>query len=460
MKKYYKLICTATIFIILVGFYNQVYANDIIRVGLLRLNYNQASITVSTTNIEIGRGDADGSFTYNRTLHSPTGFVVQVEGGQVTIRAGGQLLFTFLSDVADSAQIRAVGGGTVTIGNYTYRGVIEFHPSGGRVTAINVLPMEQYLYGVVPLEMSPSFPIEALKAQVVAARTFASYTRSYGRHTTWLDVCDSSACCQAYRGVAREHDITTQAVRDTSGLKMFSPGSSSPLFTPYSASSGGATINSENVWWAALSHLRGVSDHYEQNARVWTRTFTWAQLTAAVAAQASNANIGMVTSVTVAHSPLGPVHAMTFTGTNGQWTARGEAVRLMFRHVGGSLYSQNFQLEGGNVTGQAASDVINVTVTNGIFNHQTQVNNLYVVNHTGLVTRVNNPYIYNGLLARPTTISVPSEVTITGGTGITLNGRGWGHGVGMSQQGARGMAEAGHCFRTILMHYYTGVEIR
>lgn len=464
MKKFFMYLCALAFFALAsVVLSSSVYA-DTIRVGLLRANHNQNSISVPTTSIDVGRGHADGSFNHIQTLNSAAGFTITASGEQILVRAGGAsgtVQFTFITGVAGSPQIRGAGGGTVGVSGNTYRGVIEFRPSGGRVSAINVLTMEQYLYGVLPLEMSPSFNVEALRAQAVAARTFASYTRSYGRHTTWLDVCDSPACCQSYLGAGREDAITTQAVRDTAGLKMFNPGSNSPLFTPYFSSSGGATINSENVWWATLSHLRGVSDHYEQTAREWTRTFTWAQLTSAVAAQAPNANIGTVTSVTTTHSPFGPVHSMTFTGTNGQWTARGENVRLMFRHVGGSLNSQNFQLEGGTATGDtAATAAPNVTITDGTTNRQAQVTDLYAVNHQNQVTRVTNAHISSGLTVGQATGVTSENVTVTGGTGITMNGRGWGHLVGMSQNGANGMAQAGHDFRTILTHYYTGVEIR
>jgi len=452
MRKFFLFLCAMAVFILAsAGFSSQVYANEMIRVGLLRAFYNQNSITVTTTDIEIGRGASDGSFIFNRTLHSPSGFVIQVEGGQVVIRAGGQLVFTFLQDTEGSPQIRATGGGTVTMGRYSYRGVIEFRPYGGRVTAINVLPLEQYLYGVVPMEMSPSFHFQALKAQAVAARTFAVYNRNYGRrHSAWIDVCDST-CCQVYHGTNRESDIITQAIRDTHGLLMYINGRAA--FTPFFSSSGGATDNSENVWVQALSHLRGVPDLYETNARIWTRTYTWAQLTAAVQAEAPAANIGNVTGVSITRTHLGRVQELTFIGTNGQWAATGERTRTIFRHVGGSLYGRNYQLAG--AAGGGAATV--VSVTNGMAAHQAPVNNFHVVTGAGNVVPINTAYVFDGITTRRLTEQV---TTVTGGTGITINGRGWGHGVGMSQHGANGMAHAGHDFRTILQHYYTGVEIR
>jgi len=449
MKKLMYL-CAAVVFILIsAGFVSVTYAHTI-RVGLVRVFYNQDSISISTTSIDVGRGNANGSFEFNRTLNSPSGFVIRTEGGQVVVRANGQTVFTFVNDASGGAQIRAAGG-ILAMGSYTFRGAIEFRPSGGRVTAINVLCLEEYLYGVLPMEMSPSFHIEALRAQAVAARTFAMYTmgsRSYAARG--FDLCDRT-CCQAYRGVGREEDIMTQAVRDTHGLMMFTEHSTTPVFTPFFSSSGGATDNSENVWGGALPHLRGVADIYEQNPRVWSRTYTWAQLTNAVRAQAPNANIGTVTGVTVAQEHLGRVQELTFIGTNGQWTATRQQTLSVFRHIDSSLYSRNFYLVGGG-TGAALS----VSVTCGIFTHNASVTSFHVLDHNGNITPISIASVFDGT----TTRRLNQATTVTGGTGITINGRGWGHGVGMSQNGANGMAQAGYDFRSILQHYYTGITIR
>jgi len=432
------------------GLASVTYAHTV-RVGLVRAFYNQDSISISTTSIDIGRGNADGSFEFNRTLNSSNGFTIRIESGQVVVRAGGQTVFTFLNDTASGPQIRASGGGILAMGAYTFRGAVEFRSSGGRVTAINVICLEEYLYGVLPMEMSPSFYIEALRAQAVAARTFAMYTmvsRSYAARG--FDLCDRT-CCQAYRGAGREEDIMIQAVRDTHGLMMFTEDSYTPVFTPFFSSSGGATDNSENVWGSALSHLRGVADIYEQNPRIWSRTYTWAQLTAAVRAQAPSANIGTVTGVTIAQEHLGRVQELTFIGTNGQWTATRQQILTVFRHIDQSLYSRHFYIAGGG-TGAG----LPVSVTCGTLTHNAPVTSFYVIDHTGNIAPISTATVFDGI----TTRRLNQTVTVTGGTGITINGRGWGHGVGMSQTGANSMAQAGHDFRTILLHYYTGVTIR
>jgi len=340
------------------------------------------------------------------------------------------------------------------MGNYVYRGVMEFRLAGGRIQAINVINLEHYLYGVVPLEMTHTFHIEALRAQAVAARTYAMHSVGRSRHPgTGFSICDTT-CCQAYMGVTREQATTTQAVRDTAGLMMFAPGGTAPLFTPYFSSSGGSTDNNENVWVDNLPHLRGVWDSYEANPRIWTRTYTWAQLTAAVNAEAGAPNIGTVTGLSISRTHLGRVQELTFTGTAGSWTATRQQTMTVFRHADRSLYSRNFILIGG------ATPAANVHVRSGATTVERATTNLYVINSTGQVVRVTPTHVHNGNTASQLVSGVQTVTSVTSPSGVTINGRGWGHGVGMSQQGALSMAQAGHDFRAILHHYYTGVEIR
>ena len=455
-----KLLYLPAIFILVSFAFAYVAHASTIRVGLTRSFENQNSISVGNTSIEVGAG-------FGRTLNSPNGFTVRQVGGQVVIQAGGSTVFTFAN--TEAAQIRAAGGGVVRLGSESYRGIIEFRRSAAQVTAINVINMEQYLYGVVAMEMSPNFHQEALRAQVVAARTFAAYTRnSSGHRGRGFDVCDTT-CCQAYRGTYREHTNITQAVRDTAGIMMFAPGSSTPLFTPYFSSSGGSTDNVENVWVATLPHLRGVWDPYETTPRLWTRTLTWAQLTNAV--RGAGGNIGDVTGVAITELNLARPQEVTFFGANGSWSVSGERIMNIF--PGGRLLGRVFTIYGASgSSGVSFSDAAStaaglpVTVTCGIFTvSEVIATNLYVVDEEGNTVPVANPTVYDGTTTRQLyeerdTETISVGVMVTGGEGITIEGRGWGHGVGMSQNGANGMAHAGYTWREILHHYYTGVEIR
>jgi len=439
-----------------------------IRIGLSSF-WDQNYIIVGNTSIEVGRGTDGGGFSHIRTLESANGFRVTRSGGNVVVQVGGSNVFTF--DNAHAAQIRATGGGTVRLGGRNYRGVIEFMRSAAnQVTAVNVLNMEQYLYGVVAMEMSPSFHQEALRAQAVAARTFAMYSGHRARYTSrGFHLCDRT-CCQAYSGTYREHASISAAVRDTAGLMIFAPGSNTPLFTPYFSSSGGSTDHSENVWVTSLPHLRAVWDPHETNPRLWSRNFTWAQLTNI--ARAEGANIGNVTGIAITELNLARPQELTFFGANGTWSVRGGRVTSIFSHAGGGILGRTFAIYGtsgssgvSHTNDAGANTGLPVAVTCGIFSlTNIPVTNLYVLDENGNAVPVANPSVFDGTTTRQLyeerADSVSVGVMVTGGEGITIEGRGWGHGVGMSQNGANGMAHAGYTFRQILQHYFTGVEIR
>jgi len=118
-----------------------------------------------------------------------------------------------------------------------YRGDLIISSSVGGIQVVNELGLEDYLLGVVPQEMSPSWPLEALKAQAVAARTFTLKNMNK-HHVDGFDLCDTSHC-QVYGGVAAEHEATSIAVGDTAGLVLKYDGDLIDAY--YHASSGGRT---------------------------------------------------------------------------------------------------------------------------------------------------------------------------------------------------------------------------
>ena len=417
-----------------------------IRVGLTRNFDNQTSMEVRNTRLIIGYGTNFG-FLPVREVSSVVGFNVLLSGTQVVLHSANEVVYAFTN--LGSAQITAVYGEFVLLGASSYRGVIEFMPTGGgNFTAVNVVNLEEYLYGVLPAEMSPSWHIEALKAQAVAARTFAFNRLGGGHAARGFDICDSTHC-QVYDGTAREHVNTTRAVRETSGLMLFYDGRT--ILANYFASSGGSTDNSEDVWGQPRPYLRSVNEIYEFGPDIWTRTFTWGELT--YAANRAGANIGSVTGISVSSvgGASGRVTGLTLYGTGGSWTVIREPIRGFFGPIGGSLRSRNFTIEGG------LPSTPSVTATNGFQNSTAPVNTMVVHDVRGGTGSVHVGYVFDGVSMR--SISYTPTI-VSGGTGITINGRGWGHGVGMSQRGAEGMARLGFSFLEILKHYYTGVEVR
>ena len=166
-------------------------------------------------------------------------------------------------------------GGYIWISDRWYRGTVRVIATKKQLLAINHVDLEQYLYSVLGAEMSPTFPAEALKAQAVAARTYALY-RSQSSSTKAFDV-DSTQASQVYRGLAGESDTTQAAVNATLGQIVTYQGK--PILAVFHSSSGGHTENVEDIWSDRVPYLRGVPDYdlgspgYE-----WTQTFTTAQI--------------------------------------------------------------------------------------------------------------------------------------------------------------------------------------
>lgn len=141
-----------------------------------------------------------------------------------------------------------------------YRGAVKVVRSGSGLMMINVLPVESYLRGVVPLEVSPAWPREALKAQACAARSFALGSRQpKKRFDVYCDVRD-----QVYKGVAVEDARTDAAVRATAGV--CPTYKDKPILATYFSSSGGQTESVVNVWGGSHPYLRGVDDPYDSSA--------------------------------------------------------------------------------------------------------------------------------------------------------------------------------------------------
>ena len=139
-----------------------------------------------------------------------------------------------------------------------YRGVIRVLRPDGGFMIVNKLPLESYLRGVVPHEVSPSWPAESLKAQATAARAYAQRSRNPGdSFDVYCTVRD-----QAYKGVSIEHVNTDAAVRATAGVVPTYDGNVIAAF--YFSTSGGHTENIENSWQtSALPYLKGVDDPYD-----------------------------------------------------------------------------------------------------------------------------------------------------------------------------------------------------
>ena len=315
----------------------------------------------------------------------------------------------------------------LTCQNKRYRGVIKLKVKSGKILIMNIIAMDKYLYGVLGREMSESFPIEALKAQSIAARNYAIL--SMGRHSSdGFDLCNG-VHCQAYGGVDSEGEKIRRAVDETSGKLLYHNGQVVACY--YYSSNGGYTESSENVWVASLGHLKGKPDPFEIPSRIpnyyWTNTFTAEQIKNNLASK--GIDIGDIVDVRVKSvSSNKHVTELVFVGTKGEKSYKKDNIRAAFPQ---SLRSTLFTVSKGG------GSSVNVLTGNGI-NVRDVVGTSYVLSGNGLHT-------------------------ITGGGGnngeYTISGSGYGHGVGMSQYGAMFMAEQGYTYIDILKFYFTDVEI-
>jgi stage II sporulation protein D len=145
----------------------------------------------------------------------------------------------------------------LTVKDRSYRGSIEVRRSGKKLMAINVVALEQYLYGVVPDEMPPDWPVEALKAQAVVARSYALANRRSGEFDLYADVRS-----QVYGGLDAEEFQATAAVDGTSRQVLTYDGR--VISTPYHSTSGGRTAAATDVWAGQpVPYLVSVPDPYD-----------------------------------------------------------------------------------------------------------------------------------------------------------------------------------------------------
>ena len=166
-----------------------------------------------------------------------------------TLLVNGQTLTAPLTFTAGS-------GGSLTLGR-AYRGQIEVDVVDGKLRAIDIVPLEQYLYGVVPSEMPATWSPEALKAQALAARSYALATR---RIAAPFDVY-SDTRSQMYLGISQETAATTSAVDATKGQVVLFGNKIATTF--FFSTSGGETASSLDIWGTALPYLVPVADPYD-----------------------------------------------------------------------------------------------------------------------------------------------------------------------------------------------------
>ena len=338
--------------------------------------------------------------------------------------------------------------GVIDLGEMSYRGKIEITSSGGLLDTVNILTMDQYLYGVVPSEVYAEWPDEALKAQAVAARTYAQY--HIGKHSGY-DLCDHTHC-QQYSGYTKEEASTNRAVDETSGVIAYYNGK--PINSVYYDCDGGYTLSAEEVWGSDIPYLQSTPDPYELNARKWERTFTLSEIGALV--KANGSDVGNVTNVSITKK-RGDILAeeVVITGTNGSIEIKGQDIKTFFRQDEENLWSRCFTISGSS----APANNIYVEASDGNAK-ELGVNVVSAVSSGGEVTVLDDINLVLRGKNGDVVLSPDGGRVTEAADSIVISGAGWGHGVGMSQCGAYGMASQGYNYKDILKYYYKGIEVK
>jgi len=301
------------------------------------------------------------------------------------------------------------------------------------ISLINYVTMQEYLYGVVPREMSRTWPIEALKAQAVVARNFA--VANQNKFMDYGFNLDNTILSQVYAGFDWEGDLSNQAVDDTAGLLLYH--GDILVSGYYHSNSGGYTENSENVWSAELPYIKGVYDPFstEDNFElVYTPDMIEKRLSE------KGYSLGQLEDFYISdYTDNNRVLNARFVGSSGQVDLPKETIRKVFGY------------------NEVRSTLLIVTpdnamrLTDGMTFEDKAPKQMTVLGADGKLTTVTTDLVV--------TDGSTTKVFDYASTSYKVNGSGWGHGLGMSQWGAKTMAEQGFTFDKILTFYYQGTHL-
>jgi len=412
--------------------------------------------------------------------------------------------------------------GTVTVAersNRKYRGTIELGVHNQAMYVINELPFEQYLYSVVAIEMYTSWPMEALKSQAVAARTYALYL---GNRFEIANVVDTTLS-QVYYGASAEHPNTTAAVDATKGEVVLYNGA--PIETLYSSNAGGLTADAAEAWGNPVPYLKSVSSPDEiaqEGLFYWYRVVTTSGVVGYVRED-------VVTNTGSKNEAGKPILSANSNETNIRKNpiVETEVAAIAQVNQGAQLVALEKVIQTnamtwrrGPYTGDDLLKQINSKLTNKI-NGPLNTITIAGTGESGRVTKLSvngvdvslkSPVEFRGVLgiggslpSTQFTIEATGNVVILGsgqdtrtktdgtnalqvigsndkittanseylfimdgsgevraatkGASYQIEGTGNGHGVGLSQYGAYSLARQGYDYEYILKYYYTGVTI-
>ena len=333
--------------------------------------------------------------------------------------------------------------GFVVYKDKTYIEVIKIFCKDGLMRVINIIAFEEYIKGVLPKEIYPSWPEEALKTAAVVSRTFGLYSLG-GKHTKYgVDVCTTS-CCQNFGGNGdNEYPSTNAAVEATKNQILAYNGE--VAMAVYTSSVGVHTESASGAWGGSQSkypYLSGVATPHETPEEyprgIWSNEVSASELLSYI--DSKSAYTGKlkdgIASIDLEYGETGYARKITVTDIHGN-----------------SVSAKNSDGVRGMLSQYVRSAMVTVTP-----NYEAAQSNVAVLTANGIVSTSSvgqNSYVLRANSEQPSKLFEVSPYP----TSFTMSGMGWGHGVGLSQFGAMTLAQNGKTYTEILSFYYPGTYI-
>lgn len=340
------------------------------------------------------------------------------------------------------------------------------------VSLTGIIKLGDYLKGVLPYEVSSSWSPEALRAFAIIARSFALSKLDCHESAYGFDLCNSTHC-QVYNGRLKLDEATTTAVDETSGLVITYNNKIVEAY--YSAVQGGSSVSSEDAWYEAIPYLRAIETPWEiytdHKYGTWTVEVSGTELANYLRDKGYTQLKGSIVNISIDQLAKNSTYVYKLTLTdlygNSLTLTKTDAIRTALSKY---LKSANFVVGKGEVEADVTTfstesiAVTNIMTSTGVISTSNDKEQYSVIASGSSSAILKNASVItkDGIGTPGKLVSKTERQTITASNGnnFIFVGKGYGHGVGISQIGLRDLAKQGYKAEEMLDLYLTGVEIK
>ena len=374
----------------------------------------------------------------------------------------GKIAITGLNDLYSDVTIKQKSSGQFQFKGNKYRGYLRLVAKPSGIWVINHVDIEEYLYGVVPNEVPMSWNMEAIKAQAVAARTYA--VRCLGQYPhNEFDVYDSVKD-QVYGGIDGEKEKGTRAVEETRGIILTYQGW--PIKAYYHADAGGQTEDGCYIFPGDLPYLKSVISKDNLDQHRWYFLMKKSELSSL--SKKAGHDVGDIVDIKITDvSPTGRPRTIVITGSKRKTEFNSNDFRKMIGagRIRSTLFTINPESSDAtpnnspanvrSVSPDSSLDSLSVLSAKGQDNIPRK--KITIIDQNGISNFSGDSVMV--MTASSSQVIKPKDDVKPKPDEILFSGCGFGHGVGLSQWGAKAFADDGWDYRKILLHYYQGAEL-